>query len=165
MKDKTAKQLADAITEMLEANQLSAAEMVGAILEAPIPTKAKNLVRIGFKAFYKYKFKSLPEPRKNQLDEALAMMAGLKSTPHKFRALLKQRIKELPHEPGGAPRKVKLEEELTVCAEIERLRAECDTREAIRRVARKRGASERTIYRVWGKYNPKKRKILTSSKP
>jgi len=113
---------------------------------------------MGQKGYFKHKFRQMPEPNKNQLAQLLTIIEGLRSAPYKMRSLLKQKVKELPHVPGGAPRKVKLEEELTVCAEIQALRVEYDTREAIRIVARKREASERTIYRIWGKYHPKKKK-------
>jgi hypothetical protein len=86
------------------------------------------------------------------------MINGFQRAPQTMRALLKQRLKELPRARGGAPRKVKIEEELAVCAEVSALRAHCDTREAIRRVAAQRNVSERTIYRIWGKYNPKKKR-------
>jgi hypothetical protein len=72
-------------------------------------------------------------------------------------------MKEMPHAPGGPPRKIKLDEEKIVCSEIIALRAEVDTREAIRRVAAKRGVSERTIYRIWGKRYPKKESIPSKS--
>jgi hypothetical protein len=161
LKDKTANQLADALVKMLESNHLSAEEVLGAMLGAPIPAKYKNLVEIGYKAGLKHKYKSLPEPDKDKLAEALAVIAAFKSAPQRFRTLIKARIKELPHGAGGAPRKVKLEEERTVCAEIQALKANLDTRDAIRQVARKRRVSERTIYRVWAKYYPKKKKSLT----
>jgi hypothetical protein len=98
-----------------------------------------------------------PEPSKAQLVETIAMIRAFKSAPHKMRSLIKQKMKEMPHAPGGPPRKIKLEEEKTVCSEIIALRAEVDTREAIKRVAAKRGVSERTIYRIWGKRYPKKK--------
>jgi hypothetical protein len=161
LKNKTADQLADALTEMLESNHLSAAEVIAAVSGAPVPAEFKNFAQIGYKAGFRRKFKSLPEPDKGKVAEALAMIAAFKSAPHKLRALIKKRIKELPHEPGGAPRKVKPEKELTVCAEIQGLKVNCDTREAIRQVARKYQASERTIYRIWGKYYPKKKKSMT----
>ena len=80
-----------------------------------------------------------------------------------MRKLLMETAKELPHPPGGPPKKIKPEEERTVCAEIIALRDECDTREAIRRIAAKRHVSDRTIYRIWGKYHPKKKQ--TAPKP
>jgi hypothetical protein len=159
LEDKTANQLVNAVTEMLEANRVSVAEMIAIILDAPVPSKLKNLAKIGFNATFKHRFKSLPEPNQNELAEVLATIAAFKSTPHKFRALLKQRLKELPHAPGGPPRKVKPEEEKAICMEIQALRGQYDTREAIRHVARKLAVSERTIYRIWGKYYPKKKKL------
>jgi hypothetical protein len=46
-----------------------------------------------------------------------------------MRSLLVRRIKELTRQPGGPPRRVRSEEELSLCAEIIALRAELDTRE------------------------------------
>jgi hypothetical protein len=56
----------------------------------------------------------------------------------------------------GLQGRFKQEEEPIICVEIMGIRTECDTREAIRRVAAKRHASERTIYGIWGKHHPKK---------
>jgi hypothetical protein len=158
LKDQTAKQIADALEEMLEATGFSATQVLGAMLGAPVPKAYQRLARIGYKAGFRSAFKKNPEPDKAKLTEALAMIRAFKSTPHKMRTFLKQTIKNLPHAPGGPPRKIKPEEELFICTEIMGLRAECDTREAIRRVAAKRRVSERTIYRVWGKHYPKKKK-------
>jgi hypothetical protein len=158
MKDKTATLLAETFEAMLAEHQLSATEILGMLLGAPVPPKLKKLARFGFKAGLKKVFKKMPEPRKEKVTEALAMISALKGAPHKIRKMLTQAVKELPHAPGGPPKKIKPEEELTVCAEIASLRAEHDTREAIRRVAAKRHVSDRTIYRIWGKYHPKKRK-------
>jgi hypothetical protein len=126
------------------------------MLESPVPKPYQRLARIGYKAGLTSSFKKSPEPSKAKLAGALGMIRALKSTLHKMRTLLKQTVKNLPHAPGGPPRKIKQKEELIICAEIMGLRSECDTREAIRRVAAKRHASERTIYRIWGRHHPKK---------
>lgn len=139
---------------------MSAAEIIELMLDAPVPAKSKKFLRIGYGTGIKHQLKPLPEPDKDKLGEMFRIIAALKNDPQKFRALMKQTIKELPHGRGGTPRKVKPEEEKTVCLEIQALRREYDNREAIRLVARKRGASERTIYRIWGKYHPKKKKSL-----
>jgi hypothetical protein len=168
MKENTIELITSEFTEMLEATGLSAAQLLAGLLETPIPKRYHKYARIGYKAGWKSiiraQLKSKPEPKKAKLAEMLAMIRAFKSAPHKMRTLIKQKMKEMPHPPGGPPRKIKLEEERTVCAQITALRAECDTREAIRRVAAKRGVSERTVYRVWSKYNPKKKKSLSISK-
>lgn len=156
LKEKTAKRIANAIVDALDAHQLSAKEFLEALMEAPLPAADKKLLEGSYKAGWVGRFKKFPEPDERQLAQALAMFDALKNAPGKMRALLKQRIKELPHAPGGAPKKIKIEEERTVCAEVEALRPEYDTRGAIRIVAAKRRVSERTIYRIWGKYHPKK---------
>jgi hypothetical protein len=167
LKDETISLIADRFEEMLEVSGLSAAELLEALLEAPVSAEYRKLLRIGYKAGWKSilkaKLKSQPEPSKEKVAEVLAHIQAFKSVPHKLRTVLKQKVKEMPHPPGGRTRKIKLEEERTVCAEITTLRAECDTRQAIRRVAVKRKVSERTVYRIWGKYNPKKKQ--TSPKP
>ena len=101
--------------------------------------------------------KKNPEPTKAQVMETVAMIRAYKNAPHNLRSLIKQKMKEMPHAPGGPPRKIKPQEEKTVCSEIIALRAELDTRGAIKRVAAKRGVSERTIYRIWGKHYPNKK--------
>lgn len=158
MKDHTAEILAEALEGLLKESQMSAAEIMEALTGVQLSPKERKFVRIGLKAGIKHTFKKSPEPTKDQLSEALAMLNALKGTPHKVRKLLMKVAKDLPHAPGGPRKKIKPEEERTVCAEIIALRAEYDTREAIRRVASKREASERTVYRVWGKYYPKKKK-------
>lgn len=163
MKAKTAARLANAWLEALEANQLSAHEVVQALFDAPFPAKYKKLLRIGRQTGWMRTLMKMPEPDKEQLAQVLAMFDALKNAPGKMRALLKQRIKELPRERGGAPRKIRVEQELTVCAEVEALRSEYDTRGAIGIVAAKRRVSERTIYRIWGKYHPKKKGTRASS--
>jgi hypothetical protein len=159
VKDKTATKLADAFEAMLAEHRLSSTEILEVMLGAPLPSRHKKLARIGFKAGLKHLFKETPEPKKEKVTEMLAMFSVLKGAPHKIRKMLMQGAKEMPHAPGGPPRKIRLEEEITVCAEITSLKAEHDTREAIRRVAAKRHVSVRTIYRIWGKYHPKKRKL------
>jgi hypothetical protein len=147
---------------MLETAGLSATEVLGVMLGSPVPKPYQRLARIGYTAGWKAIFKKQPEPSKAKLAEALALIRAFKSTPQKMRTLLKQTIKKLPHAPGGPPRKFAPEEELSICAAIMGLRAEYDTREAIRIVAAKRQVSERTIYRLWGKHHPKKRKSTSA---
>jgi hypothetical protein len=148
--------IANALAETLDAHQLSAEAFLEALMHAPLPAAEKRLFRGASKGAWVSRFKKLPEPDEVQLTQILAMFEALKNAPGKMRALLKERIKELPHAPGGAPKKVRIEEERTVCAEVQALRSEHDTRGAIRIVAAKRHVSERTIYRIWGKYHPKK---------
>jgi len=158
LKEKTAKRISDALLEMFDATHMSVTEIFEVILGSQLPKKYRRLAQIGYKAGWVHIFKSRPEPNKAQLAEILAIIEGFKNAPRKMRNLLKQAVKNLPRDPGGPPRKIKPEMERTVCAEITGIRPECDTREAIRRVAAKHRVSERTIYRVWGKYNPKKKK-------
>jgi hypothetical protein len=158
LKEKTAKQLADAMEAMLEANNMSANEIFEVMLGPSFSKKFRQMARIGYKAGWMHLLRSQPEPSKAQVNETLAMLEGFKNVRHRMRSLLKQTVDKLPHAPGGPPRKIKPEEEKIVCTEINSIRFEHDTREAIRRVAAKRGVSERTIYRIWGKYNPKKKK-------
>jgi len=161
VKDKTANLIVDELMELLEVTGLSAAEVMEGVLNAPIPKPYLKFVRMGFKGGWKSLLKKNPEPSKAQLTETVALIRAFKNTPHKLRSLMKQKMKEMPHAPGGPPRKIKPEQEKTVCSEILELRAELDTREAIKRVAAKRGASERTIYRIWGKHYPKKKSKKT----
>ncbi len=163
MKEKTANQLARALEEMLEANKLSATEILEVMLEAPIPAKAKKLVRVGYKAGFMHALRAMPEPKKEQLAKALAMIESFKSFPYKMRSLLKQAVKELPHAPGGPKRKLTPEEENVACAEIEALRGEHGNRQAIHRVALKKGVSARTMYRIWGKHHPQKKEQLRTA--
>jgi hypothetical protein len=127
-----------------------------AMLGASIPPKQKKLAQVGYEGGFKAAFKKMPEPSEDMLNEGLSMLKALKSAPHKMRSLLKQRVKELPHAPGGPPRKLTTEEEKTACAEVAALRSEYENREAIKRVALKRGISERTMYRIWRRHHPKK---------
>jgi hypothetical protein len=159
VKDKTADLLADAFEGMLAEHGLSAANMVGALLGVPIPPKHKKFARIGLKAGMRPMFKKLPEPTKEQMSEVLATLEVLKRAPQKMRKIFMQTAKQLPHALGGPPRKIQPEKERTVCTEILALRDEYDTREAIRRVAAKWDVSDRTIYRIWGKFHPKKKRI------
>jgi len=161
MKEKTVSQIVDELDELFEVTGLSAVEIMQALLEKPVPQRYRKFVRMGYKAGWISLLKSNPEPTKAQIAEAIALIRTFKSAPHKMRSLIKQKIKEMPHAPGGPPRKIKLEEEKIVCSEIIALRGEVDTREAIRRVAAKRGVSERTIYRLWGKRYPKKKRTST----
>ena len=165
LRDETAERLANALEELLAEYQLTAAEIMKVFAGAPLSSKEKKVVRIGLKAGMKESFKEYPEPSKEKLAESLALIKALKDSPHMARKLLIGTGKQLPHAPGGPLRKIKPEEEGTVCAEIMALRPHCDTREAIQRVASKRGVSERTIYRIWGKYYPKKKKVQTLPKP
>jgi DNA-binding NarL/FixJ family response regulator len=156
LKEKTAERLAKAVEELLEANRMSAEEVLKAMLGASIPPKQKKLAQVGYEGGFKAAFKKMPEPSEDMLNEGLSMLKALKSAPHKMRSLLKQRVKELPHAPGGPPRKLTTEEEKTACAEVAALRSEYENREAIKRVALKRGISERTMYRIWRRHHPKK---------
>ena len=157
--------LAEGIEGLLVQYRWSAADILEAITGASLSSKEmKKFVHIGLKAGIKRTFKKSPEPSKEKVEEALALIKALKDSPHMARKLFMETAKKLPHAPGGPLRKIKPEQEVTVCAEIIALRAHLDTREAIRRVASKRGVSERTIYRIWGKYHPKKKK-RTSPKP
>ena len=157
MKDKTVNLIVDELLELVKVAGLSAVEVMQFFLAAPIPKQFHKFIRMGYEDGWKALLKQEPEPSKAQLAEALAMIRAVKNAPYKMRSLLKQKMKEMPHAPGGPPRKIKSEEEKTVCSEIIALRAELDTREAIRRVAAKRRVSERTIYRIWGKHYPKKK--------
>lgn len=132
---------------------------MAALVDSPLPPEGKKCARIGLKAGIKASFIEFPEPKKEKLLHALAMINALKGAPHQARKLFMKVAKDLPHAPGGPLKKIKSEEEVTVCAEIIALRPEMDTREAIRLVASKRRVSERTIYRIWGRYYPKKRKL------
>jgi hypothetical protein len=158
MKTTTAILIVNEMEKMFEATGFSATQVLGAMMNSPIPKPMQKMARLGYKAGWVSIFKSKPEPTKAQLAEMLAIIQAFKNAPHNMRSLLVQRVKELPHPPGGPPRKVKPEEERTLCAEIIALRPECDTREAIRRVAAKRQISERTVYRIWGKHYPKKKR-------
>jgi hypothetical protein len=158
LKEETADKIASAIEQMLDANRMSVTELLKAMMGISAPREYRNFARIGYRAGLKHQIKKMPEPDEAKLTEFLAMIDAFRGAPYKMRSVLKQTIKELPYAPGGPPRKVKPQEERIVCAEIMSLRAEYDTREAIRRVAQKWGASERTIYRIWGKYYPKKKK-------
>jgi hypothetical protein len=158
MKEKTADLLAAAYEEMLEEYHLSVENLFKLLSVTPLPPKYRKAIRIGAKGGIRGVLLKCAEPRKDQLNEALAIFRMMRTAPHVFRKVLMQTAKELPHARGGPQRKIKLEEERAVCAEIIALRAECDTREAIKRVAGKHGASERTIYRIWGKYYPKRSK-------
>ncbi len=163
VKESTVNLIVDEFVDMLDSSGFSATELLEALLEAPLPKQFRKFVQIGYKSGWRSLLKSKPEPSKAKLAEALAMIRAFKNAPHKMRTLIKQSMKEMPHAPGGPPRKIKPEEELTVCSEIIAFRAESDTREAIRRVAAKRGVSERTVYRIWGKRYPKKKKSKKES--
>jgi len=157
VKDKTANLILNELDEMLEATGVSATEVMEGLLESPLPKQYRKYALMGFTGGWKSILKRSPEPTKAQLTEAIAMIRAIKSTPHKMRALIKHKMKQMPHAPGGPPRKIKPEEEKTVCSEIISLRAALDTREAIKRVAAKLSVSERTVYRIWGKHYPKKK--------
>jgi hypothetical protein len=163
LKDKTAERITEALESFLAKYHLSGSDIMAALLNSPLPPEGKKYARIGLKAGIKASFTEFPEPTKEKLLQVLAMINALKEGPHQARTLFMKVAKDLPHAPGGPLKKIKSKEEATVCAEIIALRAEMDTREAIRRVASKHGVSERTIYRIWGKYFPKKRKLSQKS--
>ncbi len=158
MKDKTIDLIVDELENMFEMTGMSAIEVMQGLLEVPVPKQYRKFVRMGYKAGWKSLLRPKPEPTKDQMAQIITIIRGFASAPHKMRSLIKQKMKEMPHAPGGAPRKIKAEEEKTVLSEVIALRAEVDTREAIRRVAAKHGVSERTIYRIWGKRYPKKKR-------
>ena len=165
MKEKTAKLLTDALEETFEAVGLSVTDFAAVVLGMPIPDNYRKFIRMGYKGYFTQQFKKQPEPNKEQLARMLGMIEQLGKAPRKMRSIMKQTLKTLPRDLGGSTRKVSVEDERVVCAEIMAFRSEYDNRQAIRVVARKRQASERTIYRIWGKYHPKKRKsaITTES--
>jgi len=162
VKEKTVNLMWDSIEDSLKTLGISAKDFIEATIGVNIPINFNSLVNTGYSEYFKNVLRKQPEPEPGGLALTLAGLKTLKSSPHKIRSLLRQRIKELPHAPGGPPRKVGLDEEKTVCMEIRALRDRYDTREAIRQVARKRNVSERTIYRIWGKYYPKKKRHETS---
>jgi hypothetical protein len=164
VKDKTAELLSETLEGILAECGTSATDIIGALLGTPLPPKERGLARFGLKAGMKGMFKKMPEPTKKELSQSLAILKAFRGSPQKMRKVLMQTAKELPHALGGPPRKVQPEEERTVCAEILALRDEYDTREAIRRVAASWHVSERTIYRIWGKYHPKKKRIQPTPK-
>jgi len=118
VKDETADQLTDELMELLEATGLSGAEVMAGMLESQIPKQYLKFVGMGLKGGWKSLLKKSPEPKKEQVAEAIAMMRALKNAPHKMRSLMKQKMKQMPHAPGGPPRKIKPEEEKTVCSKL-----------------------------------------------
>jgi hypothetical protein len=156
--EKTADLLATALEQLFEVNKISATDVLGSILGAPVSATYRKYARIGYKAGLKHALKKMPEPSKKQVTESLAMIEAFKSTPAKMRSFLKNAIKELPHATGGPKRKLTRDEEAMACAEVAAHRAELGNREAIERVARKRKVSARTIYRILRDNRPKEKK-------
>lgn len=157
MRDKTANLLAEAFVDMLGGVKVSATQVLEAMLGAPIHPRFKKLARIGQKAGLAQALKSIPEPDKQTVAKALALIKTYKTMPQQMRSVLKQAVKGLPRARSGPQNKLKQEKEITACAEIATLRADYSNREAIHQVAVKNGVSDRTMYRIWRKNHPKKK--------
>jgi hypothetical protein len=157
VKDETANLIAEELDKTFEYFDISIVTVLELMIGSKLRPSLRQTAKRAHKAGWRSMLKTRPEPSKEQLAEILAIIGSFRAAPHKMRNLLKQRVKEIPHAPGGPRRKIKPEEERKVCAEIIQLRAECDTREAIRRVAQRYRVSDRTVYRIWGKYHPKKK--------
>ena len=98
------------------------------------------------------RLRGAPEPSPKQLDELRAALQGEMPTDlqTQIRNLLQQGLKALPPAPRGARPKLAQKEKDEVCELIGKFTGEGNTlAEAIARIARKKGVSERTIKRVW----------------
>jgi hypothetical protein len=148
MKHETAKRIADELERMFEKTAISAIEILRTTLCLSIP--ARKFANTAHRATWVSLFSSQPEPSKEKIGETLAIIRAFANTHYGLRALLKQT--EIPHSQEGQSRKIKPEEELTVCAEIVELRAQCEAGETMQRVAVRHNVSTRTIYRIWRKH-------------
>jgi len=148
MKDETAKQIADTAEQVLKEIGISVEEIFKVTLRVPLSAKHKKLARIGVRHSLVEALKTAPEPTKSQRAEVFRLIEALKTAPYQIRSLLIQRAKALHHAPGGPPKKLSPAEEGLICAEVAALRGELGNREAVRRIAREKHVSERTIYRI-----------------
>ena len=162
MKAETARKLLAAFKGMLGAAGVTGEEILKSVLKISIPKKGKarvkKLLRAGFEAGFLEDMKRQPEPTEAQIAGVLQMLEALENSPSQVRRLLMQKVKELPHAPGGPRRKLTTTgKEIAACAEVISLHADLSHREALHRVALRHGMSDRTMYRVWRKHNPKRK--------
>jgi len=162
VKAETARKLLAAFKGMLGAAGVTGEEILKSVLKISIPKKGKarvkKLLRAGFEAGFLEDMKRQPEPTEAQIAGVLQMLEALENSPSQVRRLLMQKVKELPHAPGGPRRKLTTTgKEIAACAEVISLHADLSHREALHRVALRHGMSDRTMYRVWRKHNPKRK--------
>jgi hypothetical protein len=159
LKPKTADLLATAFLNMLEELNLSAKQLAEVILKIPISAKYRKLTQETSKAVLAGKLRLNPEPTKEQRKQVLAMIAAFKKAPQTMRPFLKKAIKDLPRSRSGPDRKLTPDEEITACMQIASLRGgEYSNRQIIQQIAHKNSVSERTMYRIWAKCNPNRKK-------
>jgi hypothetical protein len=152
LKKQTADLLADAFIALIEKIGVSASEVYEALLRAPIPEEYKSIAHQSSSVGLAQKLLPLPEPSKEDITKALAMIGALEKMPQLMRPLLRKAAKELPRTKGGPRAKLTYEQKAVACAEILALRSEYSDREAVQQTARKYRVSERTIYRIWSEY-------------
>src|SRR5688500_127469 len=93
VKEKTAIRLADAVVAMLEANRLTARDVLEAV-GVSLPKKYDGLLKTGYRAGFIAAFKEKPDPEADALARAFAIFEAMRTHPGKMRTFLKQRMKE-----------------------------------------------------------------------
>jgi len=152
-----------ALTGMLESVGVTGEETLRVILQFSLPKKekayAKKLLRAGFEAALTEDLKAQPEPTEAQIAQVMHTMEALEKSPSQIRRFLLTKGKELPHDVGGPPKKLPtVSQEKVACAEVFALHGDLTHREAIHLVALRHKMSDRTMYRIWLKHNPKRKK-------
>ena len=94
-------------------------------------------------------FAKEPEPTARELS---AVVESIRLFPYTLRSAAKEAAKKLPHQPGGRPKALEVDDYPKVCKVIGNLLAEgVKLRDAQQRVALREDVSLRTIQRAWQK--------------
>jgi hypothetical protein len=152
MKPKTARLLANAFSDLIRVLGIDMKEAASGFLAAPLDESWKDFVRRAQRNGLARQLEELPEPSEEEVADALATAERTKSMTQVLRQALKARLRALPRKRGGPVRKILVRDELRVCAEFQALQDDYDARKAVQYIARRRGVSERTIYRILAKH-------------
>lgn len=149
MKRETADLLANTFVGLLSDLGLSIPEVVSFALAMPLDDEAKAFVQRAHRNGLAKQLEELPEWSSAEVSAALAAAEQMRTSTQFLRKKLKEILRGLPRTPKGPRRKIARREERQVCAEVDDLvKQGCERRDAIRRVAQRRGAGDRTIYRI-----------------
>jgi hypothetical protein len=163
MKPETAKQISDAIIKALQDAGMPIERFASALIGSPLDEQSKNLLIQVVTNENARDLANAPEPKPEDLVEWFAMLDRFRNSPRAFREQLDLIRKGLPRTPGGPNRVIPPEAEAHVCADFDALlMSGCERPDALRRVARQREASVRTIYRILKKHG--KTKLRTPRK-
>jgi hypothetical protein len=115
----------------------------------PFPEKfEEQLALVDTEGKFQTYLRTAPEPPPEQLEKFIERARGVLP---RLRELMISRVKAIPHDPGGAPKKFKTaEEKQRVRDEIRSLRGPgTKLTDLYARIARRHGVSPSTIKRIW----------------